>query len=138
MAGPLAGIRVVDMSAIVSGPMASQMLVDQGAECIKIEPHGTGDLTRIGGFRIGDISAMFASVNRGKPSVRLDLSQPAGIEVVKRLVADADVFIQNFRPGAAERMGLGHAELLAANPDLIYVSISGFGSRRSLPGLAGL
>ena len=127
MAGPLAGIKVIDMSAVISGPMCCQILADQGAEVIKVEPHGVGDLTRIGGFRVGTISAMYAAANRGKASVRLDLSQPAGIEAFKRLAADADVVVQNFRPGAVDRMGIGAKDLHALNPNLIYVSISGFG-----------
>lgn len=127
MTGPLDGYTVVDISAVVSGPFCAQVLADQGAEVIKIEPLGIGDITRIGGFRTEGISAMFLSCNRGKHSVALDLSKEAGIEAVKRLVADADVFIQNFRPGAIDRMGLGADDLLALNPDLVYVSISGFG-----------
>lgn len=127
MPGPLQGIKVIDISAVISGPFACQILADQGAEVIKVEPRGIGDLTRIGGFRKGTISALYANANRSKQSVALDLGQPAGIEVLKRLVADADVFVQNFRPGAVERMGIGPDELLALNPRLIYVSISGFG-----------
>ena len=127
MAGPLAGIKIVDVSAIISGPWCCQILADQGAEVIKVEPHGVGDLTRIGGYRVGTISALYAAANRGKPSVRLDLGQQAGLDVFKRLVADADVVVQNFRPGAVDRMGIGADVLHAINPDLIYVSISGFG-----------
>tara|TARA_B100000686_G_C16742647_1_gene947544 strand:+ start:385 stop:1584 length:1200 start_codon:yes stop_codon:yes gene_type:complete len=127
MSGPLDGIKVIDVSAVISGPMACQMLGDQGAEVIKVEPIGMGDITRIGGFRVGDISAMYASANRGKRSIALDLSQESGVTVLKTLVESADVFIQNFRPGAVERMGIGPETLLSINPDLIYVSISGFG-----------
>jgi crotonobetainyl-CoA:carnitine CoA-transferase CaiB-like acyl-CoA transferase len=127
MAGPLAGIKVIDISAVISGPMCCQILADQGAEVIKVEPHGIGDITRIGGFRVGSISAMYAAANRGKRSVALDVSQPAGIEAFKALVKDADVLVQNFRPGAVERMGIGPDDLRAINPKLIYVSISGFG-----------
>ena len=127
MAGPLAGITVVDISAIISGPWCCQILADQGATVVKVEPHGVGDLTRIGGFRVGTISAMYAAANRGKASVRLDLGQAAGLEVFRKLIADADVLVQNFRPGAVDRMGIGAAALHAINPDLIYVSISGFG-----------
>jgi crotonobetainyl-CoA:carnitine CoA-transferase CaiB-like acyl-CoA transferase len=127
MAGPLAGIKVVDLSAIISGPMCCQILADQGADVIKVEPREIGDLTRIGAFRVGSISAMYASVNRGKRSICLDLSQDEGVGVLKRLVADADVVVQNFRPGAVERMGIGPDDLQAVNPRLIYVSISGFG-----------
>jgi crotonobetainyl-CoA:carnitine CoA-transferase CaiB-like acyl-CoA transferase len=127
MPGPLAGIRVVDLSAILSGPLATMMLADQGAEVIKIEPHGIGDLMRIGPFRKGGLSAFFANANRGKRSIVLNLGDPRGREVVKKLVRDADVFVQNFRPGAVERLGVGEADLRAVNPDLIYTSISGFG-----------
>ncbi len=127
MAGPLAGIKVIDLSAIISGPFACQMLADQGADVIKVEPRGLGDLTRVAGYRVGTISSMFATANRGKRSVALDLSQPAGIAVLKELVADADVFVQNFRPGAVDRMGIGFDDLRAINPRLIYTSISGFG-----------
>jgi crotonobetainyl-CoA:carnitine CoA-transferase CaiB-like acyl-CoA transferase len=125
--GPLDGITVLDLSAVISGPMCCQYLADQGAEVIKVEPHGIGDITRIGGFRVGTVSAMFASVNRGKRSLTLDLSKPAGVDVLKRLAASADVVVQNFRPGAVDRMGIGASDLMAVNPDLIYVSISGFG-----------
>ena len=127
MPGPLQGIKVIDLSAVISGPFACQILADQGAEVIKVEPRGIGDLTRVGGYRVGTISAMFGAANRGKKSVALDLGKRAGVEVLKRLVADADVVVQNFRPGAVERMGIGPDDLLAVNPDLIYVSISGFG-----------
>lgn len=127
MAGPLAGIKVIDISAIISGPMCCQILADQGAEVIKVEPHGVGDLTRIGGYRVGTISAMYAAANRGKKSVQLDLSQPAGLAAFKALVKTADVVVQNFRPGAVDRMGIGAEDLHKLNPNLVYVSISGFG-----------
>lgn len=127
MAGPLDGIKVIDISAVISGPMACQVLADQGAEVVKVEPLQIGDLTRIGGFRVGDISAMYASANRGKASVALDLGQEPGVEAFKKLCADADVLVQNFRPGAVDRMGIGPAVMHEINPDLIYVSISGFG-----------
>ena len=128
MSGPLSGIKVIDISAVISGPMACQVLVDQGADVIKVEPIGMGDITRIGGFRVGDISAMYASANRGKRSIALDLSQDSGVEILKKMVETADVIVQNFRPGAVERMGIGPDVLMKINPDLIYVSISGFGS----------
>ncbi|MBC83541.1 MAG: carnitine dehydratase [Acidimicrobiaceae bacterium] len=128
MSGPLSGIKVIDISAVISGPMACQVLGDQGADVIKVEPIGMGDITRIGGFRVGDISAMYASANRGKRSIALDLSQDSGVEILKKMVETADVIVQNFRPGAVERMGIGPDVLMEINPDLIYVSISGFGS----------
>lgn len=127
MPGPLEGIKVIDVSAVISGPWCCQILADQGAEVIKVEPRQIGDITRIGAFRVGTVSAMYASANRGKPSVALDLSTAEGIAVFKKLAADADVVVQNFRPGAVDRMGIGPADLHAINPNLIYVSISGFG-----------
>jgi len=126
MTGALDGIRIVDLSAVVSGPWCCQILADQGADVIKVEPL-EGDITRRGGYRVEDISAMFMACNRGKRSVALDLSTEDGITAVKRLIATADVFIQNFRPGACERMGIGYEALREVRPDLIYVSISGFG-----------
>ncbi len=127
MAGPLEGIKVLDLSAVISGPFCCQILADQGAEVIKVEPHGVGDLTRIGAYRMGTISAMYSTANRGKKSVALDLGHPDGVAALKKLVAEADVLVQNFRPGAVDRMGIGADDLLAVNPRLIYVSISGFG-----------
>ncbi len=127
MPGPLAGIRVVDVSAIVSGPLATMMLADQGADVIKVEPPGIGDFMRFGPFRRGGLSAFFANANRGKRSLVLDLRQPRAREIVKDLVRRADVFVQNWRPGAAERLGLGSDDLRSVKPDLIYASISGYG-----------
>lgn len=127
MPGPLDGIKVVDVSAILSGPLACQMLADQGAEVVKVEPLGLGDIMRSGPFRKGGLSAFFANANRGKRSLAVDLHQEEGREVVRKLVRLADVFVQNWRPGAAERLGLGEETLRADNPGLIYVSISGFG-----------
>lgn len=126
MSGPLAGIRVVEMAAIVSAPYASMVLADQGAEVVKIEEPGIGDLIRAlpGG---GGLNGLFANVNRGKRSAVLDTKQPAGRQAVLDLVARADVFIENYRPGALDRLGLGEADLRAVRPDLIHVSVSGFG-----------
>lgn len=126
MTGPLDGIRVVDMTAMISGPLATMLLADQGADVIKVEPP-EGDLVRRMGVGQHGLSATFLSANRGKRSVVLDLKSQAGLEALRRLVATADVFVQNFRPGAAERMGIGEAALRAIRPDLVYVSISGFG-----------
>lgn len=127
MPGPLAGVKVVDVSAIVSGPFATMMLADQGADVVKVEPPGLGDFMRIGPFRRGNLSAFFANCNRGKRAICLDLGKPEGREVLFDLVRGADVFVQNFRPGAVERMGIADADLRAVNADLIYVSISGYG-----------
>jgi crotonobetainyl-CoA:carnitine CoA-transferase CaiB-like acyl-CoA transferase len=127
MPGPLSGVKVIDCSAIVSGPFATMMLADQGAEVVKIEPPGLGDFMRIGPFRRGDLSAFFLNCNRGKRAVCVDLGKPEGREVLLELARVSDVFVQNFRPGAVDRMGIGDADLRAVNPDLIYVSISGYG-----------
>ena len=127
MDGPLEGYRIVDLTAMVSGPIATMMLAEQGADVIKIEPPGQGDLVRaIGNARSG-ITPLFATSNRSKRSVVIDLKQSQGVALLKRLVSTADVFVQNFRPGTAGRMGIGESVLRAVAPDLIYVSISGFG-----------
>lgn len=121
------GVRILDLSAVISGPMATGMLADQGAEVIKVEPPELGDMTRHLGAQRGGVSAMFATVNRNKRSLVLDLKQTAGIEALKRLAASCDAFVQNFRPGAAERMGIGYEDLRAVREDIVYLSISGFG-----------
>ncbi len=125
MSGALQGFRIVDASQVISGPLATRILADQGADVIKVEPLG-GDLTRhLGG--VNGISPIFATTNRSKRSVALDLRRPEGLAALERLVATADVFVQNFRPGAADRMGIGEPALRAVKPDLVYCSISGFG-----------
>ncbi len=128
MSGPLSGFRVVDLTNVISGPMATQILGDQGADVIKVEARG-GDLTRGGGNRQGGLSAAFLNNNRNKRSVVLDLKTTEGVELLKRLAATADVFIQNFRPGVVERLGVGEADIRAVKPDIVYVSISGFGEK---------
>ncbi len=126
MPGALDGIRIVDLTTMISGPIATMMLADQGADVIKVEPK-TGDLVRVLGPAKGDRTATFLAANRNKRSVVLDLKSEQGLEALKKLVSTADVVVQNFRPGAAERMGIGEAALRKERPDLIYVSISGFG-----------
>lgn len=128
MAGPLSGVRIVDLTQNLSGPMGTMILGDQGADVIKVEPP-TGDFTRaMGGTKRG-VAPAFAIINRNKRSVVLNLRKPRGLDMLKRLVASADLFVQNFRPGVAERMGVGEAAMRAVKPDLVYVSISGFGER---------
>jgi crotonobetainyl-CoA:carnitine CoA-transferase CaiB-like acyl-CoA transferase len=128
VAGPLSGFRVVDASTMISGPRAAMLLADQGADVIKLEDPRGGDGTRgIGGGR--GLAPIFLVANRGKRSLALDLRQKRGVDVLLRLVASADVFLQNFRPGTAERMGIDEPTLRRARPELIYVSISGFGER---------
>lgn len=126
MSGPLAGYRIVDCSQIVSGPMAATMLADQGAEVIKVESPG-GDPVRTLGPKKGDLSSMFIAVNRGKQGLCLDLKSADGVAVLERLIATADVLIENFRPGVMERLGLGWAHIRSLNPRIIYCSITGFG-----------
>jgi crotonobetainyl-CoA:carnitine CoA-transferase CaiB-like acyl-CoA transferase len=129
MPGPLDGYRIIDVTQMLSGPMATMILADQGADVIKVEPLVTGDLTRAMGSSKHGISPSFAMINRGKRSAAINLKDPHGVELLKDLVRGADVFIQNFRPGTVDRMGIGEAQLRAINPQLIYVSISGFGEK---------
>src|ERR1700720_67364 len=129
MSGPLKGVRVLDLTAVVSGPYATMFLADQGADVIKIEPI-TGDSARRSRAAIdkaGEFSAMFISSNRGKRSLSVDVKSDSGREILARLASQADVLVQNFRPGTMERLGLGPEELRKRHPRLIYVSISGVG-----------
>lgn len=127
MSGPMAGVRILDLSAILSGPLATMMLADQGADVIKVEPPGIGDYMRAAAFRRGGLNAFFANANRGKRSVVLDLTKPRGRELLLELAKGADVLVQNFRPGAVERLGISEPEVRRVEPDIIYVSISGYG-----------
>lgn len=128
MPGPLAGYKVVDLSQIVSGPLATMLMADQGAEVIKVEPSTTlGDVSRLQSFAKGGISAFYVNNNRGKQSIALDMTTDEGRQIVLDLAAEADVFVQNFRPGAVDRLGVGYEQVKAINPDIIYCSISGFG-----------
>ncbi len=126
MTGPLSGIRVVDLTSMISGPVATMMLGDQGADVIKVEPL-TGDLVRIMGPNRAGLTSGFISANRSKRSLAVDLKSEQGMAVVKKLVTTADVFVQNFRPGAIVRMGLGEDVVRELKNDIVYVSISGFG-----------
>jgi crotonobetainyl-CoA:carnitine CoA-transferase CaiB-like acyl-CoA transferase len=126
MSGPLSGIKIIDLSSVISGPVATVLLADQGADVIKVEAP-QGDIVRRMGLGKHNLSPAFVSANRGKRSICIDLKAAAGVSVVKKLIAGADVFIQNFRPGAIERMGLSWDVLSALNPRLLYVSVSGFG-----------
>ncbi len=127
MVGPLDGVKVLDFSVMISGPLAAMMLADQGADVIKVESPGLGDIMRFLGTNKGGMTGIFANNNRGKRSIVVDLKQAAGTDLVRRLVEDADVLIQNFRPGAMDRLGLGYDDVKAINPDLVYTSISGYG-----------
>jgi formyl-CoA transferase len=127
--GPLDGIRVLDLTRVLAGPYCTMFLGDLGAEVVKVEQPGVGDDTRGWGppFTGGE-SAYFLCVNRNKKGVTVDLKSKEGIALVRRLAEHADVLIENFRPGAMERLGLGEKDLRAANPRLIYASLSGFGA----------
>jgi len=127
MPGPLHGYRIVDLTSMISGPLATMILAYQGADVIKVENPDGGDHTRAANNRRNEFSAGFLNNNRNKRSLTLDLKNPAAKQALLRLVATADVFVQNFRPGVADRMGLGEAALRAVKPDIVYVSISGFG-----------
>lgn len=127
MSGPLEGIRVIDVSAVVSGPLTTMLLGDQGADVIKVETPDVGDILRLNLNRRGRMSSFYINCNRSKRAMVLDLQKPEGRQILKDLIAQADVFVQNWRPGAAERLGLGWDDLQALNPNLIYCSISGYG-----------
>lgn len=126
--GALDGVKVIDLTTMVSGPVAATILADQGAEVIKIEPLHGEQMRHLRAARNG-VNPMFFSCNRGKKSLPLDLKKDKGKEILWKLVEQADVFIQNFRPGAIERMGFGEEALRERNPGLINVSISGFGEK---------
>lgn len=128
MPGPLEGVRVLDFTTMVAGPVATMMLADQGAEVIKIEPP-RGDLMRYLSRGRNGMSASFLCCNRNKRSLAVDLKTAEGLAIVKKLIATAQVLVHNFRPGAAERVGLGEDAVRAIRRDLVYVSISGFGER---------
>lgn len=127
--GLLSGIRVIDLTRALSGPFCTMLLGDQGAEVIKIERPGRGDDSRTqSNPRLGSENTAFLSVNRNKKSVVVDLRRPEGARIVQRLAATADVFVENFRPGKADELGLGWQQLSAENPRLVYCSISGWGA----------
>ena len=126
--GPLTGLKVLDLTGMVSGPVAAMMLADQGAEVIKVEPL-TGELVRHMAAPHNGVNPVFFSCNRGKKSIALDQKTEEGKKILLKLASEADVFMQNFRPGAIDRMGFGEEVIRKLNPKIIYVSISGFGNR---------
>lgn len=123
---PLAGLRVLDLTRVLAGPYATALMADLGAEIIKVEPPQGDDYRHIGPFRDGE-SALYQLTNRGKRSVALNLKDPRGLNLALTLADRCDVVIENFRPGIADKIGLGAATLRARNPRLVYCSISGFG-----------
>jgi crotonobetainyl-CoA:carnitine CoA-transferase CaiB-like acyl-CoA transferase len=129
MPGPLSGYRILDLTSNVSGPLATMILGDQGADVIKVEAPDGGDATRAGGNRRAGFTASFVNNNRNKRSIVLDLKKPAAVQALLRIAAGVDVFVQNFRPGVAERLGVGEEAVRNARSDIVYVSISGFGEK---------
>lgn len=127
MAGALQGIRILDISTALTGPYPAALLADQGADVIKVERPGLGDLARWVGVAVNGVSALFQSCNRGKRSIALDMTTPDGLAIVRKLAAQSDVVIQNMRPGVADRLGIGWDDLSADRDDLVYISLSGFG-----------
>lgn len=127
MPGPLDGVRIIDLTTMISGPLATMTLADQGADVIKIEHPDGGDHSRQVADRRGGFAAAFLNNNRNKRSVTLNLKDPRAVEAVLKLCETADVFVQNFRPGVIERLGLGEAAVRGAKSDIIYTSIAGFG-----------
>ena len=125
--GPLAGIKVVEVGTMITAPLAAMMLGDQGADVVKIETPGIGDVMRYLGESVAATSALWLSCNRSKRGVAINLQDVGGQVVARRLLAQADVVIQNFRPGVVDRLGIDEPRVRAENPGVIYVSISGFG-----------
>jgi crotonobetainyl-CoA:carnitine CoA-transferase CaiB-like acyl-CoA transferase len=123
---PLQGLRILDFSRVLTGPHATRMLCDLGAEIIKIEPPD-GDLTRFTNPRVNSLSTYFIQQNVGKKNISLDMSKPEAVDIVRKLVMHADILIENFRPGVMKKLGLDYASLSALNPKLIYASITGYG-----------
>lgn len=134
--GPLAGVRVLDLSAYIAGPYGCTLLGDQGADVLKIEPPG-GDNLRNYPSTLESESRAFLGINRGKRGMALDLKSPVGLDVFKRLVRDADVVVHNFRPGVAQRLGISFEALQQINPRLIYCALTGYGDAGPLKDKAG-
>ena len=126
--GPLEGVKILDLTSMISGPMGAMILADQGAEVIKVEPIAGEQLRHMAASHNG-VNPVFYSCNRGKKSLAMDLKSKEGKEILLRLVKESDVFMQNFRPGTIDRMGFGYETLKKINAKLIYLSISGFGDK---------
>ena len=135
--GPLAGIRILDLTRLLPGPVATLHLADLGADVIKIEDPQVGDYARTLGTGQGADSAYFRMINRNKRGLLLDLKKPAGVEVFLRLAETADVIVESFRPGVVDKLGVGYAAVTAVNPKIAYCSISGYGQDGPYKDLAG-
>ena len=127
MARPLSGIRVLELGNLLAGPFCGMLLGDMGADVIKIEPRRTGDMIRSTQPHVAGESANYIAINRNKRSIAIDLKQPAGRDIVLRLSASADLVLENFRPGVMDGLGLGIDDIRKVNPEVVYVSVSGFG-----------
>jgi crotonobetainyl-CoA:carnitine CoA-transferase CaiB-like acyl-CoA transferase len=125
--GPLAGVKVLDLSIALTGPYAVALLADQGAEVVKVERPGIGDIARWIGVSVNGMSAFYLACNRGKRCIAVDLARNEGRDIVMALAATADVIVQNFRPGVIDRLALGYEAVRALNPEVIYCSVSGYG-----------
>ena len=136
--GPLAGITVLEVGVFIAGPFATMQLADMGARVIKVETPGTGDSMRSAGPHIGDESSPFMRLNRNKESIVLDLKSDAGRDAFWKLIAQADVVLENLRPGALKKMGFGYADLKDDFPEIVYASGSGWGQDGPLSSFAGL
>ena len=134
MGGPLEGYRIIDLSTMLSGPWSTSILGDQGADVIKVEVPGVGDFTRSLGGRSNGLPVNFLNINRSKRSVTLNLKHAQGKRALKKLAATADVFVQNFRPGVVERLGIAEPDIREVSPQVVYLSISGFGESGPLAG----
>ena len=127
MSPPLSGVRILDLSIALTGPYAVALLADQGAEVVKVERPGLGDIGRWVGVSVNGMSALYLACNRGKRCIAVDASAPDGRDIIRRLAARSDVVVENFRPGVMDRLGLGYEDLRAGRDDLIYASLTGFG-----------
>ena len=132
MSGPLNGIRIIEVTSMLTGPWATSILGDQGADVIKVEVPGVGDHTRSAGADRGGLPVNFLNINRSKRSLTLNLKNQQGVSILKRLAATADVFVQNFRPGVVERLGIGEPDIRKVSPKVIYMSMSGWGEHGPL------
>jgi alpha-methylacyl-CoA racemase len=135
--GPLSGVRVLDLTRLLPGPVATLHLADLGADVIKIEDHAAGDYARIMGEGADGVSVFFRSVNRNKRGLRLDLKQAQGREVLLRLARAADIVVESFRPGVSDKLGIGYEALRAVNPKIVYCAITGYGQTGPLAMAAG-
>ena len=127
MSGPLEGYKVLELTSTVSGPFASMMLADQGADVVKVEPPGIGDLARFMGATKSGIGAMFTVLNRNKKCICLDFKNQEDFEVLKKLIEETDVLIENYRPGVVKKLGIDYDSAVKLNQEIIYCSISGYG-----------